>query len=228
MTKASDNIFPKLTLVEGSAPASPAASDFSLYFDSADHLLKWKNSAGTVTTLATGTAMTNPMTTAGDIILGDTGGAAIRLAKGTDSQVLTVDPTTHLPLWAAGGGGGGLAQSFVGYNTIGGTWTAVTSTRQINKKITLASAATLTSIDAHVRANSDGFQVMMVGLLTDNAGAPDLLCAVNYAGNMLLSNSSSGSPARRPVGERAIGYPRASRRLLARLVRHWHAMGHRQ
>ncbi len=55
MTKASDNIFPKVTFVEGSAPASPAASDFSLYFDVSDHLLKWKNSAGTVTTLATGT-----------------------------------------------------------------------------------------------------------------------------------------------------------------------------
>jgi len=48
---------------------------------------------------------TNPMTTAGDIILGDTGGAAIRLAKGADSEVLTVDPTTHLPLWAASASG---------------------------------------------------------------------------------------------------------------------------
>lgn len=44
--------------------------------------------------------MTNPMTTAGDIILGDTGGSPIRLAKGTDNQVLTVDGTTHLPVWA--------------------------------------------------------------------------------------------------------------------------------
>ena len=57
MTKASDNIFPKVTFVEGAAPASPAATNFSLYYDSADHLLKWKNSAGTVTTIATGTAL---------------------------------------------------------------------------------------------------------------------------------------------------------------------------
>lgn len=42
----------------------------------------------------------NPMTTAGDIILGDTGGSPIRKAKGSDSQVLTIDPTTHLPVWA--------------------------------------------------------------------------------------------------------------------------------
>lgn len=53
MTKASDNIFPKVTFVEGSAPASPAATNFSLYYDSADHLLKWKNSAGTVSTIST-------------------------------------------------------------------------------------------------------------------------------------------------------------------------------
>lgn len=51
---ASDNKFPKLILTEGAAPSSPAAGDFKLYFDSGDHLLKWKNSAGTVTTLATG------------------------------------------------------------------------------------------------------------------------------------------------------------------------------
>jgi hypothetical protein len=56
MTKASDNIFPKVTFLEGAAPSSPSASDFHLYFDSADHLLKWKNSAGAVTTIATGTS----------------------------------------------------------------------------------------------------------------------------------------------------------------------------
>jgi hypothetical protein len=44
--------------------------------------------------------MTNPMTTAADLIVGDTGGTAIRLPKGSDSQVLTVDPTTHLLVWA--------------------------------------------------------------------------------------------------------------------------------
>lgn len=54
MTRASDNVFPKVILVEGSAPSSPAATNFKLFFDSADHLLKWKNSAGTVTTISTG------------------------------------------------------------------------------------------------------------------------------------------------------------------------------
>lgn len=42
----------------------------------------------------------NPMTTPADLIVGGTAGAATRLAKGADSQVLTVDPTTHLLVWA--------------------------------------------------------------------------------------------------------------------------------
>lgn len=44
--------------------------------------------------------MTNPMTAAADLIVGDTGGTPARLAKGSDSQVLTIDPTTHLIVWA--------------------------------------------------------------------------------------------------------------------------------
>ena len=46
------------------------------------------------------TGFANPMTTAADIIVGGTAGAPTRLAKGSDGQVLTVDPTTHLLLWA--------------------------------------------------------------------------------------------------------------------------------
>lgn len=51
MAKASDNLFPKLLVVEGSAPASPAAGGQALFIDSADHKLKRKNSSGTVTTI---------------------------------------------------------------------------------------------------------------------------------------------------------------------------------
>jgi len=44
--------------------------------------------------------MTNPMTTAGDLIVGGAAGLATRLAKGSASQVLTVDPTTLELVWA--------------------------------------------------------------------------------------------------------------------------------
>ena len=50
---------------------------------------------------AAGSGMANPMTTAGDLILGGSSGTPGRLAKGADSTVLTIDPGTHLPVWAA-------------------------------------------------------------------------------------------------------------------------------
>ena len=52
--KASDNPFTSLLVVEGSAPASPSSGDQRLFVDSADHLLKLKNSGGTVTSVGGG------------------------------------------------------------------------------------------------------------------------------------------------------------------------------
>lgn len=104
MTKASDNIFPKVTFVEGAAPASPAASDFSLYFDSADHLLKWKNSAGAVTTVATGTssgvATDAIWDAAGDLAVGTGADTAARLAKGNAGGTLAMGNSAVI--WNAG------------------------------------------------------------------------------------------------------------------------------
>jgi len=89
MTKFEDNISPYLSFVEGSAPSSPAATNFRLFYDSADHLLKWKNSAGTVVAIATGSAMTNPMSAVGDMIQGTTAGAPAALAAPLAGKVLT-------------------------------------------------------------------------------------------------------------------------------------------
>ena len=91
MTLASDNIFPKVILVEGAAPSSPSASDFKLYVDSADHLLKMKNSAGTVTTFGTG--LSDPMTTRGDIIYRNSSNSTARLPIGASGKVLSSDGT---------------------------------------------------------------------------------------------------------------------------------------
>lgn len=52
---------------------------------------------------SSGSCLTNPMTTAGDIIIGGTSGAPTRLAKGTDGQVLTV--VAGVPTYAAASGG---------------------------------------------------------------------------------------------------------------------------
>ena len=52
---------------------------------------------------ADGTFMISPMTTSGDIVYGGTGGVPTRLAKGSDTHVLTL--AAGVPIWAAGGGG---------------------------------------------------------------------------------------------------------------------------
>jgi hypothetical protein len=54
VTTGSDNPYPKILVVEGTAPASPAAGRQALFVDTADHHLKRKNSGGTVTDLETG------------------------------------------------------------------------------------------------------------------------------------------------------------------------------
>ena len=89
------------TTDQASDPASPASGHHALYSKSGGIYVK--NPAGAVIGPlidATGGGMTNPMTTQDDIIIGGAAGAAARLAKGADSQVLTVDPVTHHLVWA--------------------------------------------------------------------------------------------------------------------------------
>jgi hypothetical protein len=52
-------------------------------------------------------ALSNPMTTEGDLIVGGASGVPVRLAAGTSGQVLQTNGTGSLPSWVAGGGGGG-------------------------------------------------------------------------------------------------------------------------
>lgn len=103
MSLASNNEFPSLLIKEGSAPSSPSAGNQRLFVDSSDHLLKLKNSGGTVSSVGAGFA--NPMTTAGDIIYGGASGVATRLAGGTSTYVLTSNGATSAPSWQAAAGG---------------------------------------------------------------------------------------------------------------------------
>jgi Major tropism determinant N-terminal domain len=180
---------------------------------------------------------TNPMTTQDDIIVGGSAGAPARLAKGSDGQVLTVDPTTHhllwatpgggsvpvttkgdlfgystaaarIPVgsdtqvltadstqtlgvkWAAGGGGGGLAHSYIGYNTIGGTWvTFAAAFTTYAKPVTLASAGLLTSIGFYCQASGSFASVgFNFAVYSDNAGSP----AGPIAGGTYVPTFSTG------------------------------------
>lgn len=61
MTKASDNPYPSVLLVEqGSTPASPSAGDQRLFIKTADHLYYTVNSSGTVTAVG-GSGGSNPL-----------------------------------------------------------------------------------------------------------------------------------------------------------------------
>lgn len=68
-----------------------------------------------------GGGMTNPMTTAGDIIVGGVAGAPARLAAGsTAGHVLTSNGPGVAPSYQAGGGGGGAATRLVKFYGLGG------------------------------------------------------------------------------------------------------------
>jgi len=104
------NSFTLTDLVMQAVPAAPAAGRLSIYANN-DGALHFINAAGTDAALATGAGFANPMTTQDDVIVGGATGTPTRLARGADSQVLGVDPSTHhlAYLTQSGGvGGGGL------------------------------------------------------------------------------------------------------------------------
>lgn len=80
-----------------------------------------------ITGVLTSGGLVNPMTTIGDMIIGDTGGDPIRLAAGTNGYILTM--VSGSPAWAVAASGGGnvvgpgptvVANNFAVYNGTGG------------------------------------------------------------------------------------------------------------
>jgi len=85
---------------QASAPDTPASGYGQLY-EKNDGKLYFKNDAGTEVCLSD--ILANPMTTAGDIIIGGVSGAPARLAAGTEDYVLTMGATN--PEWAVASAG---------------------------------------------------------------------------------------------------------------------------
>jgi hypothetical protein len=107
MTKASDNLFPKLIGVEAAAPGTPA-SGTSIAYVKADGLWYSKDDAGTETLMSGGAGGGSVATdaiwdAAGDLAVGTGANTAARLAIGTNTHVLTSNGTTAT--WAAPAGG---------------------------------------------------------------------------------------------------------------------------
>lgn len=110
---------------QASAPDTPASGYFQVYVKT-DGKLYYKNDAGTEVCITD--KMTNPMTTAGDIIYGGASGAPTRLAAGTENYILKMGATN--PAWAAA------ASSDVGTLT---DWTpTITQSGDVTKTITYA------------------------------------------------------------------------------------------
>src|SRR6478736_1634707 len=84
-----------LSGIHSARPAGNAVHDGSLY-SCTTHGLLYKS----------GFDALSPMTTQDDLIVGGASGTRTRLAKGSDGQVLTVDPSTHHLVWATPTGGG--------------------------------------------------------------------------------------------------------------------------
>ena len=122
MTKASDNEYPSLLIKEGAAPSSPAAGDQRLFIDSADHLLKRKNSGGTVTAVGGGLAdqgLATYLDFDGAAAPADPTGDHARIYAKTDGRIYSRDSggVEYGPFDA---GGGAAAPTL--YYVAGATW----------------------------------------------------------------------------------------------------------
>lgn len=86
-----------------------------------------------------------------------------------------------MPVVSGGGGGSGITQAYVGYNTVGGTTDAIglNLAKQVWKSITLATGCVLVSIDVYVKGNGANVSGLFAGVRADNAGAPGNLIATH-------------------------------------------------
>jgi hypothetical protein len=178
VTTGSDNPYPKVIVVEGTAPASPAAGRQALYIDTADHHWKRKNSGGTVTDLETG------------------GGAALTVEEvdgtPTDSAVTrivfpngTLSIASHVATYTPAGGGGGVSvPRVVQIKTAGTAATSITldSAPASGHSVILATNATNTGLVTSVsstnttwtrvasRSSASVFYEIWVGVVAGGAG----------------------------------------------------------
>src|SRR4029077_20134340 len=95
----SDNLFPVVRVAQDVTEPDPPAGQTQIRADAAGRLFQITPD-GTETYLDSAAGFANPMTTQDDVIVGGASGVAARLGKGSDGQVLTVDPSTHHLVWA--------------------------------------------------------------------------------------------------------------------------------
>lgn len=85
-------------------------------------------------------------------------------------------------LGAGGGGGGGVTQAYLGYNTVGASFEAMTANRHYIKKVTIASACFIASVDIYVKGNGGNVLDLATFILGDSAGTPTEMVSASKAG----------------------------------------------
>jgi hypothetical protein len=206
VTTGSDNPYPKVIVVEGSAPASPAAGRQVLFIDSADHHWKRKNSGGTVTDLEAGgggSAITvddegTPLATAATTL--DFVGAGVT-ASGTGAT-----KTITIP------GGGGFTAAYLGYNTIGASSESVTGLNMYCKSITTTGAVEAVSVSFYGHQNgTDNVTGFLAGIWNDNSGVVgQLLAAGGLPTTSVYLHDAAGSAGTDRWFHFPVSYPLAA------------------
>jgi hypothetical protein len=95
--KASANVYPEILFGVAAAPGAPGAGQVAIYAKTGGGVFA-KDAAGTESPLGA-TGLTNPMTTAGDMIVGGTAGTPTRTGISTDGYIWML--VSGLPAWAA-------------------------------------------------------------------------------------------------------------------------------
>lgn len=186
----------------------PVLAEGEIGFETDTFLFKLGDGATAWTGLGyagAGSGMTNPMTTKGDVIVGDTGGSPIRKAVGSNGQVLTADSTATGGIkWATpSGGGGGLGLSVpVFARTVTGTGFSPNDvTLDISARLVASAAAQVTSSVVFTFSGAFYLTVWRNGLIQEqitvsSAGTTTITPFTPAAGDtiwMTVSNGGGGA-----------------------------------
>lgn len=178
----------KTIVFDASAQTSGKSITIAAGANSANIVLTLPTTSGT---LSTG-ALTNPMTTGGDIIYGGASGVPTRLANGSNGQVLTSSGTTAAPTWAAAGGSAP-ADSTVVADTPSGHGSTGTKIRKYSHQVTTGSDITYTSNPSNqgdtFTINTTGRYAITLWDTFDTGGVTNMGISVNAGG----SNDPNGS-----------------------------------
>lgn len=97
---------------------------------------------------------------------------------------------------------GGITQSYIGYNAVGGSTETMTGNRGYAKKVTLTSAGVLSNIEAYIKGNGSQVSGLGCAVYADNAGVPGKLLAASISANTdVLNMSTTPGWVGLPVGQ---------------------------